>query len=255
MVSTVGLGTWQLGGEWGRTFDQAAADAIVDAAREAGITLIDTAECYGDHRSERLVGAAIREDRDGWTVATKFGHRFVDHLQREERWSAGEVRQQLEDSLRALGSDWIDLYQFHSGPNDLFDNDELWAMLRRQVEEGRIRFLGISVSSNPATWLHQAGRAVEVGASAIQLVYNRLRREPERELLPLCERQELGVLARVPLASGLLSGTWHPGMGFGPTDHRSRRDPEATARELAEVERIRAEEVPGGMPMAGWALA
>jgi myo-inositol catabolism protein IolS len=254
-VSVVGLGTWQFGGEWGREFAQREVDEIVDAAREEGITLIDTAECYGDHLSERLVGAAIAGDRDGWTVATKFGHGYQGLFERRQLWSAREVQQQLEGSLKALGTDWIDLYQFHSGPNDVFDNDELWSMLAREVEAGKIRHLGISLSSNPETCMHQVGRALEVGAEAIQLVYNRLERSAEQELLPACRQLSLGVLARVPLASGFLSGKFREGAQFLPTDHRSRREGDKIRETIAEVERIRAREVPAGTPMAAWALA
>jgi aryl-alcohol dehydrogenase-like predicted oxidoreductase len=254
-VSVVGLGTWQFGGEWGREFDQPAVDAIVGAARETGITLVDTAECYGDHLSERLLGQAIRSDRERWVVATKFGHRFKGLFQRDELWSAREVERQLEDSLRALGTEWIDLYQFHSGNNRVFDNDELWSTLRRQVEAGKVRHLGISISSTPEVWMHQTGRATRVGAEAIQLVYNRLQREPEREVLPACREQDLGVLARVPLASGFLSGKYRQDARFDDSDVRSRRGAESISSTIAEVEQIRRQELPPGVPMAAWALA
>lgn len=101
-VSVVGVGTWQFGGEWGKQFTQQEVDGILGRARELGINLIDTAECYGDHLSESLVGQAVRRHRDHWILATKFGHRFIDHLQREDLWAPEEVQQQLEDSLRAL---------------------------------------------------------------------------------------------------------------------------------------------------------
>ncbi len=253
-VSVVGVGTWQFGGEWGRAFTQAEADAILDRAAERGINLVDTAECYGDHLSEQLVGRAIRRQREKWVVATKFGHRFAGHLQREQLWSAQDVDRQLHDSLRALGTDYIDLYQFHSGSNDAFDNDELWEMLHRHVVSGKIHDIGISVSPN--TNMHQVSRAALVGVSAIQVVYNRLDRKPEAEVLPACKEQDLGVLARVPLASGLLSGKYKPGAVFdNPEDVRAQRDPDDVQRQLAEVERIAAEEVPPGAPMAAWALA
>ena len=149
-----------------------------------------------------------------------------------------------------MGTDYIDLYQFHSGSNDAFDQDELWEMLQRHVESGKIRHLGISVSPN--TNMHQVSRASMVGVSAIQVVYNRLDRAPEAEVLPSCREQDLGVLARVPLASGLLSGKYKPGATFdNPEDVRAQRDPADLQRQLAEVERIRAEEVPPGVPMAG----
>ncbi len=252
-VSVIGLGAWQFGGEWGRDYTQPEVDAVVDAAREAGINLIDTAECYGDHLSEKFVGQAVKPDRENWIIATKFGHHYIDRFEREQRWSAEEVRTQLEDSLRALQTDYVDLYQFHSGSDEVFDNDELWAMLEKQVEAGKVRHLGISVSRNIS--VHQVESASRVGAGAIQVVYNRLEREPEETVFPLCRSQDLGVLARVPLASGFLSGKYRPGAQFDATDVRSRREQEEIEAGLREVERIRQTEVPNGADMAAWALA
>jgi aryl-alcohol dehydrogenase-like predicted oxidoreductase len=108
-VSVVGIGTWQLGGEWGKEYTQAETNEVIDAGRETGINLIDTAECYGDHTSERLVGGAIQGDREKWIVATKFGHGFTGFLKRDQLWSADDVKKQLEDSLKALETDYIDL--------------------------------------------------------------------------------------------------------------------------------------------------
>lgn len=256
-VSVIGLGTWQLGGEWGKSFLPAEAEAIFDAARENGINLVDTAECYGDHLSERLVGKAIRGDRDRWIVATKFGHRYTAPFEREQLWTPEAVQSQLEGSLAALGTDCIDLYQFHSGTNEAFGNDALWTILSRSREEGKIRHIGISVSASisPEDQLFQVRRALEVGASCIQVIYNRLQRTPEEGILPHCLQAGLGVLARVPLASGFLSGKYGAGTTFAAGDIRSRRSREEVERLTAEVERIRREEVPAETPMAGWALA
>jgi len=253
-VSVVGVGTWQFGGEWGKSFTQEEADAVLRAAKEAGINLIDTAECYGDHLSEQLIGNFLKRGRrEDWVVATKFGHRFTGLFGREQRWSAEDVRRQLEESLRALQTDYIDLYQFHSGTDEAFDNDGLWTMLDKEVRAGKIRFLGISIGSNDN--LYQTSKAAEVGASVIQVVYNRLDRAPEARVFPSCIEQDLGVLARVPLASGYLSGKYKPDDTFGPADVRSRHNAEERRRKLAEAERIRAAEVPAGMDMAQWALA
>lgn len=254
-VSVVGVGTWQFGGEWGKAFTPAEANAILGRAADLGINLIDTAECYGDHLSEELIGQAIHGQRDRWIVATKFGHLFDGHLQRQQRWSPADVQEQLEASLRALQTDRIDLYQFHSGGDAVFDNDELWTMLARQVQAGKVRHLGISISSNIDP-VHQAQRASAVGASVLQVVYNRLERRPEEQLFPICLKDDLGVLARVPLASGFLSGKYRPGTQFTlPDDVRSSFPPERVQELLAEVERIEQEEVPAGVPMAAWALA
>ncbi len=252
-VSVVGVGTWQFGGEWGHDYNQAEVDAVIDAARQQRINLLDSAECYGDHLSEKLVGQAVKRDREQWVIATKFGHRYTDRFERDQLWSAAEVQQQLEDSLRALQTDYVDLYQFHSGSDDAFDNQELWSMLQKQVDAGKVRQLGISVSNSIS--VHQVEAAGSVGAAAIQLVYNRLEREPEERVLPLCIEQDLGVLARVPLASGFLSGKYAPGASFDSTDVRSRKEQQKVQSALREVERIRANEIPDGVDMASWALA
>ncbi len=253
-VSVVGVGTWQFGGEWGEQYTQPQADQILGRAKELGINLIDTAECYGDHLSELMVGNVICKDRDSWVVATKFGHKFHSNFERSELWTADDVRKQLEELLRSLQTDYIDLYQFHSGTNAAFDNEELWNMLNDQVQAGKIRHLGISIGSNDN--LYQTERATQVGAEAIQVIYNRLDQTPEKEVFPSCIEQNLGVLARVPLASGLLSGKYKPGTKFtNENDIRSRRDDEMMQQRLLRVEEIQKNELPAGVPMAAWALA
>ncbi len=253
-VSVVGVGTWQFGGEWGRTYVQSEADAIFNAARDCGINLIDTAECYGDHTSERFIGESIRCDRDQWIVATKFGHHFKSNFERDNIIDPAGVVRQLEDSLRALKTDYVDLYQFHSLDDDAFKTEALWETLQGEVQKGKIRHLGISIGSNENIW--QTRQAGAVQAEVIQVVYNRLDRAPEKEVLPECQQQNLGVLARVPLASGYLSGKYHPGAKFAANDVRGKwhTDDFREAR-LAEVEKIRAEELPAGVDMAAWALA
>lgn len=253
-VSVIGIGTWQFGGEWGLQFTQKEVDAILDKAQELGINLIDTAECYGDHLSESFIGDYLsRRKREDWIVATKFGHHFHERFTRSDKFGAKDVLEQLDGSLKALKTDYIDLYQFHSGPDEAFDNDELWTALDKQVQAGKIRHLGTSIGSNDN--LHQTEASTKVNSQVIQVVYNRLDRMPEQRVFPSCERQDLGVLARVPLASGYLSGKYKPGAVFDSTDVRHRHDPENTRQKLEEVERIAREEVPEGVDMAQWALA
>ncbi len=253
-VSVIGLGTWQFGGEWGRDFSQAESDAILDQAAESGINLIDTAECYGDHLAERLVGDYLsRHDRSRWVVATKFGHHFNRFLDRDDDFSPDDVRRQLEASLRALRVETVDLYQFHSGADAAFRNEALWAMLAEQRQAGKIRHLGISILGKGSEL--QPREARSVGAEALQVIYNRLDRRPETLYFPHAERDRLGILARVPLASGLLSGKYRAGATFPANDVRATFNGEKMERDLAEVERISRTEVPDGTPMAQWALA
>ena len=253
-VSVIGLGTWQYGGEWGRTFSQAQADAILDQAGDLGINLIDTAECYGDHLSERLIGDYLsRHDRALWFVATKFGHHFNRFLDRTEDFSAAGVRQQLEASLQALRIERIDLYQFHSGSDSQALNEDLWTMLAEQKRAGKIRHLGISILGKGSE--AQAREARRLGVEALQVIYNRLDRRPEQLYFPHAREHNLGILARVPLASGLLSGKYRAGATFPANDWRSTFEAEKVRKDLAEVKRIRQTELPAGVPMAQWALA
>jgi aryl-alcohol dehydrogenase-like predicted oxidoreductase len=253
-VSVIGVGTWQLGGEWGKDFSQDEVDGMLARAAELGINLIDTAECYGDHESERLIGRAIEGDRDKWVLATKFGHRFKGRFERDFEFEPSDVEAQLEQSLKALRTDYVDLYQFHSGTDELFRTPGLWERLHRMVDTGVVRHVGISISKKHASVM-QAREASNVGAAAIQVVYNRIEREAEQEILPACLEQHLGVLARVPLASGFLSGKYTQESEFPATDVRAAwQTEEERLAAIAAVDQVR-REVPNGVPMAQWALA
>ena len=253
-VSVIGVGTWQFGGEWGRSFSQAEADAILDRAGELGINLIDTAECYGDHLSERLVGDYLsRRDRSRWLVATKFGHHFNGFLDRADDFAPAGARKQLEDSLRALRVDTIDLYQFHSGPDAAFLNEELWTTLAELKRAGKVRHLGVSILGKGSEL--QAREARRLGAEVLQVIYNRLDRRPEEVYFSHAQQDNLGILGRVPLASGLLTGKYQAGALFPANDVRATFDAARMRQQLAEVERIQETEVPAGVPMAQWALA
>jgi aryl-alcohol dehydrogenase-like predicted oxidoreductase len=253
-VSVIGIGTWQFGGEWGRSYSQGEVDAILDKAAELGVNLIDTAECYGDHLSERLIGDYLaRRDRSRWVVATKFGHHFRKFMDRADDFSAAGVRSQLEASLRSLRIETIDLYQFHSGPDEAFENEELWAMLAGQKGAGKARHLGVSILGKGSEG--QARQARRVGAEVLQVIYNRLDRRPEQIYFPSAQRERLGILARVPLASGLLTGKYAPGATFQANDVRAVFDAGKLQNDLAEVQRLSRAEAPPGVPMAQWALA
>ena len=253
-VSVIGVGTWQLGGEWAHEYSQGEADAIFDEAAGLDINLLDTAECYGDHTSERLIGDYLsRHDRSRWIVATKFGHHFHKFMDRTENFTPADVCKQLEASLKSLKIDCIDLYQFHSGNDAAFQNDELWSMLAEQKRLGKIRSLGVSILGKGSEL--QAREAKQRGAEALQVVYNRLERKPEQEVFPHAERDNLGILARVPLASGVLTGKFKPGATFSSNDVRASFDAEKMRSNIAEAERLKQSEVPPGVPMGRWALA
>ncbi len=251
-VSSVGIGSWQFAGVWGKQFEQREVNDIMTRARELGINFVDTAECYGhDHLSEKLIGESIARQRDHWIVATKFGHNHANELGRGN-FRPEQVLIQLEESLRALRTNYIDVYQMHSAGDRLFDNDELWTMLDKQVQAGKVRFLGNSVGL--AHLQYQVKKSQDFGISVIQTIYNAVQREAEDTLFTLAEEQDLGVIARTPLASGFLSGKYQPGHVFPGSDVRAMRPQEGLDREInAALEALR--EKPADMEPATWANA
>ncbi len=253
-VSVVGLGGWQFGGEWGRSFTQPEVDAILDRAAEAGINLIDTAECYGDHLSERLIGDYLsRRGRDRWIVATKFGHQFTGFMGRTDGFAADAVRAQLVASLRALRTDRIDLYQFHSGPDEAFLDDGLREFLEEARRAGMVRDLGVSIRGAGSEI--QTREAFGRGFGVLQVLYNRLDARAESAVFPTARRYNLGILARVPLASGLLTGKHEPDAKFGPDDYRSTLGPGEISRRVLLAGQLAEQELPMGVSRARWALA
>jgi len=253
-VSVVGIGTWQLGGEWGKTFTQPEVDALLDRAAEAGINLIDTAECYGDHEAERLVGDYLsRHERDRWVIATKFGHRFNGFMDRTDIFGAEEVRAQLIASLRALRTDRIDLFQFHSGSDEAFLDEGLRTCLEDARRAGMVRNLGVSIRGIGSEL--QTREAFGRGYGVLQVVYNRLDNRAESAVFPTARRYNLGILARVPLASGLLSGAHEAGDTFGPDDFRSTLGKTEITRRIRQGEKLADEELPLGVSRVRWALA
>jgi aryl-alcohol dehydrogenase-like predicted oxidoreductase len=253
-VSVIGLGTWQFGGEWGKDFTQAEVDAMLRRGKDLGINLLDTAECYGDHLSESLIGKAVAGQRKDWIICTKFGHRYTGFMKRSDERDLPDVREQLDASLRALRTDYIDVYQYHSVRDNEFDNPSLWDFLQKAKKAGKIRHIGNSIAASLDPKF-QTEMSTEAGVEALQVVYNRLERKPEAECFPSAEKQELGVLARVPLASGFLSGKYKPGAKFAGNDTRAGYDQVTIDEKLKTVEGIRKLELPAGVEMAQWALA
>ena len=194
-VSVIGMGTWQFGGEWGKDFTQEEVTPAFRKALEMGINLVDTAECYGDHLSERFIGAAIKElgARDRFILATKFGHHFTAPFVRTEPRSAGDVEKQLEDSLAALQTNYIDLYQYHSWGDAQFEAEDVRAVLEKAKAAGKIRHIGNSIGANVKN-AAQVEKSPQFHVESVQVVYNRLTRAAEEVFFPVCERLQLGVL-------------------------------------------------------------
>lgn len=251
-VSAVGVGSWQFGGVWAKHFEQPEVNDILLRASDLGVNIIDTAECYGFHHLvEQMIGIALEGRREHWIIATKFGHNHGNDLA-EGNYRPDQVLIQLEESLRALQTDYIDVYQMHSATDALFDNDELWTMLSKQVEAGKIRFLGNSIGLPHLQY--QARKSREFGISVIQTTYNAVQPKAEQALFPIAAEQDLGVIARSPLASGLLCGSYQPGHIFPGNDVRAMRPQQGIDREINAALKV-LEEKPADMEAATWANA
>ncbi|GAB2507938.1 aldo/keto reductase [Microbacterium petrolearium] len=213
--SIIGLGTWQLGADWG---DVAESDAlaVLDAAHEAGVTFFDTADVYGDGRSEQLIGGWLRAHPDaGVTVATKMIRRAeapdLAHA------TLDNFRAWTDRSRRNLGVDTLDLVQLHCPTSDVYEADRVFDDLDTLVSEGAIASYGVSVETAA-----EARRAIaRPSVASVQIILNAFRRKPLDEVLPAAVDAGVGIIARVPLASGLLSGRYTRETTFAQNDHRS----------------------------------
>jgi aryl-alcohol dehydrogenase-like predicted oxidoreductase len=256
-VSVVGLGTWQLGGDWGDVDDDSAA-AVLDAALDAGVTLLDTADVYGDGRSEERIRKALAPRSDRPFVATKAGRRADPFT--AEQYTAENLRAWIDRSRRNLGVETLDLVQLHCPPTAVYSDQRVYDALDSFVEDGAIAAYGVSVE----TVAEGLTALQHPGVASIQVILNVFRRKPLEELLPAAARAGVGILARVPLASGLLTGKYDESTTFPADDHRSyNRNGEAfdvgetfagvpfdvgvaAAREVAEIA--------GDVPTAAFAL-
>jgi aryl-alcohol dehydrogenase-like predicted oxidoreductase len=213
-VSVIGLGCWQFGGDWGDV-SEGEAMATLHAAADAGVTFFDTADVYGDGRSERLVGRFLSErPGSGVLVATKCGRR-VD--QDPANYTAGALRQWAERSRENLGLSTIPLTQLHCPPDAVYESDAVFDALDEMVSEGILGAYGVSIET-----VAQGRRAIErPNVATVQVIFNAFRLKPLEWLLPACEKADVGVIVRVPLASGLLSGKYTEATTFPAGDHRT----------------------------------
>ncbi len=257
-VSVIGFGAWAIGGDWGSRDDATALKAL-HAAADAGVDLIDTADVYGDGHSEQLIGRFLRErPGESFFVATKMGRRVP---QVPENYEPGAFRAWNDRSRENLGVETLDLVQLHCPPTQVYYTPEVFAALDEMVAEGRIRNYGVSVEK-----VEEALKAIEFpGVASVQIIFNMLRQRPAERFLAEAARRDVGVLARVPLASGILTGKLRPDSSFESTDHRAyNRNGEAfdrgetfagvdyaTGLEVADALR---ELVPQGATMAQMAL-
>ncbi|WP_193607958.1 aldo/keto reductase [Nocardioides lijunqiniae] len=214
LVSVVGLGTWQLGADWGDV-SESDARAVLETAAEEGVTFFDTADVYGDGRSEQIVGRFLADHADaGFTVATKMGRRAE---QLPENYTPDNFRAWVDRSRRNLGVDTLDLVQLHCPPSAVIDDDATYDALDALVADGSLAAYGVSVE----TAAQALSAIARPGVASVQIILNAFRLKPLDEVLPAAEAAGVGIIARVPLASGLLSGRYDAGTTFAADDHRT----------------------------------
>jgi aryl-alcohol dehydrogenase-like predicted oxidoreductase len=214
-VSEISLGTWAFGGDWG-TVGEDDAYAALNRAIDLGVNFLDTADVYGDGRSEKLIRRLLKDrPNDEIFVATKAGRRLDPHT--AEGYNAENLTAFVERSLRNLDVEALDLLQLHCPPTEAYRQDETFEALDELQREGKIRNHGVSVEK-----VEEARMALDhPGVRTVQIIFNVFRQKPAEEFFPLAEERNVGILARVPLASGLLSGKMSADRAFDASDHRN----------------------------------
>ena len=214
-LSVIGLGTWQLGADWGEVKDDDAS-AVLNAARSAGVTFFDTADVYGDGRSESFIGNYMKKHgSENLTVATKMGRRADPHV--PAAFTLENFRSWTDRSRKNLGVDTLDLVQLHCPPTPVFSTDAVFDSLDVLVDEGRIAKYGVSVE----TCAEALTAIARPNVASVQIILNIFRRKPLEKVLPAAQEAGVAIIARVPLASGLLSGKYDEHTRFATNDHRN----------------------------------
>lgn len=213
-VSEISLGTWQVGGKWGSGFDEKNADRILNEAIDHGINFIDTADVYENRLSEKAVGKVIRNRKEKVYIATKCGRFLNPH--NNEAYQPQVLRDYVEKSLKNTGLDQLDLIQLHCPPPEVYYRSEIFEEFDKLKEEGKIGHLGVSVQK-----IEEAIKAIEFpNVSTVQIIFNMFRHRPSELFFREAKRRNIGILARVPLASGLLTGNYNINTKFDSGDHR-----------------------------------
>ncbi|RIV20754.1 aldo/keto reductase [Fibrisoma montanum] len=214
-ISEISLGTWQVGGKWGDPFSHDNADRILNDAVDTGINFIDTADVYGDGESEKAVGRLVRSRSERIYVATKCGRRLQPHV--NEAYQPDALRRFVEDSLQNMRLETLDLIQLHCPPTDVYYRPEIFEVFDRLKEEGKIQHLGVSVEK-----VEEGLKAIEYpNVCSVQIIFNMFRQRPAELFFPEAKRRDVGIIVRVPLASGLLTGKFDRNTTFSKDDHRN----------------------------------
>ncbi|RMG20614.1 MAG: aldo/keto reductase [Bacteroidetes bacterium] len=213
-ISEISLGTWQVGGRWGSPFNQASAEQILHKAIDLGINFIDTADVYSQGLSESVVGKVVRQRPEEVYVATKCGRQLNPHT--AEGYNEQNIRHFVDQSLQNSGLEKLDLIQLHCPPTAVYEREEVFGVLEQLKQEGKIRHFGVSVEK-----VSEAMRALQYpGLASVQIIFNMFRHKPAEAFFVAAKAANVGILARVPLASGLLSGKYSRHTHFAAGDHR-----------------------------------
>lgn len=214
-ISEISLGTWQVGGKWGSPFNDKTADQLINTAIDNGVNFIDTADVYENGLSETAVGRVVRSRSERIYVATKCGRHINPHV--NEGYQPKVLQKFVEDSLRRTGLETLDLIQLHCPPTEVFYRPEIFEMFDRLKEQGKILNLGVSVEK-----VEEGLKAIEFpNVTTVQIIFNLFRQRPSELFFKEALKRDIGIIARVPLASGLLTGKFNSQTTFDTQDHRN----------------------------------
>lgn len=214
-VSEISLGTWQLGNVWGMPFSHQEAFNILDAAKDEGISCLDTADVYQGGLSEKTIGEYMRTHDYHPFVITKVGRKLQEHI--KENYNEENIRKFINDSRKNIGVETLDMVLLHCPPNVAYDEPRIFKMMDQFVLEKKIKHYGVSVEK-----IEEALRAMEYpGVEAIEIIFNMFRLKPIEKFFAEAKKKNVGVIVRVPLASGLLTGKFQQKTTFNPNDHRT----------------------------------
>ncbi len=258
-ISEVSLGTWQVGGRWGEPFNDINAERIINAAIDQGVNFIDTADVYSDGLSEAAVARVVKNRPEDVFIATKCGRQIQPHT--ATGYTAAKLINYVEESLRNMRLETLDLIQLHCPPTEVYEKPEIFEAFEKLKDQGKIRNLGVSVEL-----VEEAIMAMQYSnVTTVQIIYNMFRMKPSEAFFAKAKENNCGVIVRVPLASGLLSGKMTKQTSFGADDHRNfNRNGEAFDKGetfsgvdfdlgLEAVEELK-ELFPGQEALAAWAL-
>ena len=244
-LSEVGFGVWTVATTWWGRIEESDRLLLLKSAFDLGVTFFDTADTYGEGYGEEVLAKALQKERHNIVIATKFGYDFYDkiervgHQERPQKFEPEFIRYACEQSLRRLKTDYIDLYQLHNPRIDTLEKDEVFDTLDSLVNEGKIRHYGAALGPDIG-WFEEGEASMrERRVSSLQIIYSILEQDPAARIFPIAEEEEVGLLARVPHASEVLSGKLTEVPTFSAGDHRSHRKHDWLLSALKEAERVK----------------